>query len=1014
MTDWTIFNETHVYPAMFDRIDEILPEFNFVDGGTVTGKEGTCRVKKSRYHVDDLQEDSAHDYVTYLYDNGQCGLWDHARKIGGSTATIYARLHNMDWQAAMAEITEKLGLSHLAPAPTGHYDDSPEAAYKRAMAEFEPFLQEERDQAQEIFVRRLWDDTATPSGKDTVLAFMKGRGWTEEHIKAAGLGMYVNAMNGDMPEGMAISLRQQSGSIGRTHILTIPYHAYGRLYSFGFRHLGGPGTEHLKRKYTNVGNVPMNHLVGIRRGVQHAIIVEGWLDHMAAKVRGVDNVFATITATATGKMLDDAIDNARVRRFTLMLDNDIAGMGGALKAIGRLRSRGIPCHIGRYPQDVKDLDEFFNVHGGTPEEFRDLVSKAESGHAFATEAIIRLAVKDIYEATNGTKYQPRDIDDATAAAFAREHATPQQRERLRGDIVRHLAATPASERLEALRCIPTWADAFALDKPSLLEASTGEEAQRQLKAEEETEREEKAAQERRDRKFANDIQKAGQAARRGEVEKAKSLAADALASNAETHKDYGQAIKIASLAELRAQARTIPDGLPTGYVFGEGTRTVRLELRTGLTFVSGATGHGKTSFLNNIVVNVAKRNYLEYQDAMNKFSDAEREGNPQGLEKPKIKSVLYFTYEESRFNILRNLMNLYCGDAMINPNDQDGAIMDYLRSDKPEDMPGSFYPQLDDPREKCERYDRFRARVRDFDALLTSGAIVVCEENYKITELVGAIKWYMNKWDTALVCIDYAQLIYPEDTSAARYEQIKSIVNDILRLAKGTAIPFLLASQFNREVASPLDLVNSKAGEGGDIERIADTHIGLYNLKELRLVKDGGRNPASAQDIQQVLSEAKGHEKIEDITSWKHGQKLKSKTGGGLMFARLMKRRGGFYPIDIILDWVGETRKVMLNDKAFAESIGEPMPSWQKDIQEATPQGPSLREPGGDARGQGLAQGQLLARDDELPQRQPQRRRGRFYDLGDEYWDNNRDADWYEMQARRRNAPQVDDDEDPL
>jgi hypothetical protein len=58
-------------------------------------------------------------------------------------------------------------------------------------------------------------------------------------------------------------------------------------------------------------------------------------------------------------------------------------------------------------------------------------------------------------------------------------------------------------------------------------------------------------------------------------------------------------------------------------------------------------------------------------------------------------------------------------------------------------------------------------------------------------------------------------------------------VNDIKDFANREGIPFVLAAQFNREVDSPISVDTKNIGEGGDFERIADTCIGLFNLKEL-------------------------------------------------------------------------------------------------------------------------------------------------------------------------------------
>ena len=176
------------------------------------------------------------------------------------------------------------------------------------------------------------------------------------------------------------------------------------------------------------------------------------------------------------------------------------------------------------------------------------------------------------------------------------------------------------------------------------------------------------------------------------------------------------------------------------------------------------------------------------------------------------------------------------------------------------------------------------------------------DETYKVETLLDAIKYYISSRDVSIVCIDYAQLIYSEEFSRQRTEEIKKVVNDIKDFANKEGIPFVLAAQFNRNVNSPATVDTTNIGEGGDFERIADTCIGLFNLKELK------PTPSDKED-----NEAKDIISRLDLASYKNkGDRLAPIPNK--LFVRLMKRRYGYFPIDVTLDWTGSTKKIEQND----------------------------------------------------------------------------------------------------
>ena len=132
------------------------------------------------------------------------------------------------------------------------------------------------------------------------------------------------------------------------------------------------------------------------------------------------------------------------------------------------------------------------------------------------------------------------------------------------------------------------------------------------------------------------------------------------------------------------------------------------------------------------------------------------------------------------------------------------------------------------------------------------------------------------------------------------------VVNDIKDFANREGIPFVLAAQFNRDVDSPVSVDTKNIGEGGDFERIADTCIGLFNLKELHPLPKNKDEEKAAKKLLSDLGAA----------TYAQGEELKPIQGK--LFVRLMKRRYGYYPLDTILEWEGRTKYIKPN---FEEAL---------------------------------------------------------------------------------------------
>lgn len=309
-------------------------------------------------------------------------------------------------------------------------------------------------------------------------------------------------------------------------------------------------------------------------------------------------------------------------------------------------------------------------------------------------------------------------------------------------------------------------------------------------------------------------------------------------------------------------------GLPTSYSFKDGGRgDYPLTLETGITFVCAPTGHGKTSFLNCLALDEAKRNI-----ALNNG-----------------KRVLYFTYEIEKGNLLLDLINTYNDNPDISKYPLD-TIRGYFNGDRDKWF----------AKHSGSDYKGFERKVAQFKKdYFTSGALTIIDEEYTAEKLIRSLRIATAENDVSLICIDYAQLIYSEGFARMRTEEIKKIVHDINEFTKQSKLPVVMAAQFNRSVNSPLDVSLSAIGEGGDFERIANTVVGLFNLNSLRPIDSSTDSKVNALLARLGVScnDGNGIKAIDNK-----------------IYAVVLKRRYGLRGVEAVFDWIGKTKTVRGNN----------------------------------------------------------------------------------------------------
>ena len=263
---------------------------------------------------------------------------------------------------------------------------------------------------------------------------------------------------------------------------------------------------------------------------------------------------------------------------------------------------------------------------------------------------------------------------------------------------------------------------------------------------------------------------------------------------------FSELLKPVTEREVSERLKLKPESLPSGYTFkGE-----ELLIPSGaITILSAPTSHGKTSFLINLALNVAKKT----QD---------------------IKPIHFFSYEENQEAIILKALNTFSNTEISKNNRR--SIEAYLR-----DGTEQFFN-----REAKEKISLFKQdKERFFNDYLVTRKLNFHYVSYSVEELVSAIHYLKKAGEVGAVFIDYIQLLRLRNNKASsRQEELKQICLDLKDCAVDTGIPLILGAQFNRTVTTIETIHPTAIGEAGDIERIANLIIGFWNRAFTELGKE--------------------------------------------------------------------------------------------------------------------------------------------------------------------------------
>jgi DNA primase catalytic core len=671
------------------------------------------------------------------------------------------------------------------------------------------------------------------TGADEVRAYLSSRGYSVEDVKAMELGyipeqdkLFKYLLKKGYSQSLIDEVVKLNKGIGDTHRLTIPYRSGGSIKGFKFRTIGDATPKYLNSTgLDRIGG--FFNLLGIK-GDKDVVIVEGELDSLSATARGVENVVATGSSSISLDQIKDAIKRG-AKSFTLCLDNEPDKKQETAKrlnsSIELILGEGVNrVYIVTLPDlggGKTDPDRLIKESG--VEAFREAIRGALSYYEYKLQETLNKYGK--IEEERGL--QSKDIDS------------------LLDEVIE-----TASQILDAT------------DRDRYKKLFTSFEAIKELGITEEslsitvdrlTSTKDKEAQ---SKEFKKLLSEATQLQDKGETDKA----LDLLDSKVKEVKLKDKATEFSSLLQPSSEAlvkkaeEIMPKDLDTGYtISGE-----ELLLPGGaITVYAGATGHGKTILSINTALNVAQR----YPD----------------------KKFVFLTYEERDTAILQYFLNTYIDRDLNNstsPKSNRRIIKDYFKTGSTQYISSQVLEYF---KEKKEEF---------FRTYIETGRILVKYVDYNSQELDLAIR-YLHKTEPNIggIFIDYFQLLnLPGGLKRAerinsRQEELKEICQSIKRVAKDTGLPMLLGAQFNRDVTDLTKIHPTKIGEAGDIERIVNTLIGLWDISKNIVGKDTSKGEES---------------------------EIKKRTGDATtgMYVELLKSRELQTGIYELLDYNGKTGKI--------------------------------------------------------------------------------------------------------
>ena len=655
---------------------------------------------------------------------------------GGDWISYLQERQGLDFKEALVLLAQEAGVE-ISPT-----DQARHQAYTRKADLLEA--------AQDLFIQ----DLQAPQGRQ-VREYLLARGYTPEEIQGMELGAYTSRqrLRDHLQEaGFSDQEVRESGllsaGLGETHTLALLWRDQaGRAIGL----VGRPPLQEEERKAKGLDKY--HYSAGLQkdqgftgfstaRGAESVVLVEGILDSLYLNHKGLRPPSASLGGTTLSVDQLRALESTGTRELLLALDTDQAGQEATEKIIKSLTVSRLRPYVVALPEGFKDPDELVRAKGLPA--FQEALRTAERGSSWLARRIV----------------QKHDISTDTGLDEALDEA------------------------LEVYAAILDGIDSRAF-KDGLIKATGLSEADLEWRI-----------KQARDQARARQGQAILQRTARTLQEKA--AEADLLAGEEELVRaspDQAGWKRAAPEPYLsgRLPAGDPPDlrGLATGYQSLDSLQ----DTDWSLTIVAGRPGHGKTTFLLNLLVNM--------------------------LRLYRHRRFYYFSYEEARSRLALKLTMIMAGE-MINQQFNQEAYLSYLKSRRGDN-------------------EAIEQALERFGIYARSAQLFLVDAMPPAEDLAAMISQAMGRLDPVLrgaVLVDYIQKIPPEAHRAAIHGDQASL-QPLLEQAVALDIPIIMGAQLGRSQGQATKVRLDNLRESGDIEQDASLVLGLHNASVERQQEEG-------------------------------------------------------------------------------------------------------------------------------------------------------------------------------
>ena len=749
MNKTTELLNTKIYPAIYERAEQIFPEFKFkkTAGGYVSTTDTKITGEKGKVGK------------VYIYNNNISHLIDYTR----ASISLWNYIQQRDKLNTNREVLQRLAELSGVKLPQGDFNTGEYEKEKKKAQIWEDVNSYLITTLQKVYEIPL--STAEYPKPRVLLKYLENRGYSKEDVRVMELG-YLNSQaelkrnlkNKGYPEEEINSIKLTE-AIGKTHTLTIPLREpVGDLLGITVRNIKYKEGDKTGKYLNSTGLSKTDKLFNLRpiRNKKSIVLVEGLLDCLLASARGIENVVALGGKSFNEAQLQTAIKYG-AEKITLCYDNEEGTIPNILKAIDLIKNNSdLKIYVAQLPEGIKDPDELIRKNG--EEAFTGVINNAESYYNYELQHIINkyANLQDEGEFTEENKDNFLE-DVITSASNIKE---PVDKDIFINTFLKVPAINDLGISKESLEATVEKIK-FKKDK---------EKQERNLKSLLET---------------AKDLQD------RGNTEGA----LDLLQSKTREIKSESNRATFESLLlpvtedEIINNLRERPESLSSGYNI---SKDEELLLPAGaITIFSAPTSHCKTTMLINLAINTAQK----YTDR--KFHIFSYEEDKETV---TLKALNTFIDMELSHNNTRSLKSYYSDNATK-----------YFKSDT----------NIEDFKNKKDQF---------FNELMNSRRLNIHYVNYSSDTLIEAIEFLSKRDNIGAVFIDYMQLLKKGNGKYnSRQEELKQVCLELKDVAVNTGLPIILGAQFNRTVVNHSQIHATNIGEAGDIERVANTIIGMWN-----------------------------------------------------------------------------------------------------------------------------------------------------------------------------------------